>query len=143
MGRSVSTPRNAVLVAFDDWFDGEYEDEDTGETKYREAEHWDWEEYLYCLTERVKELWPSFEPCDNWLDREDRAIMENSLAYFGVSEYCGLAAIWMVPKDHDEVFNLAEPWLTRASKKFHANFGSLYKLGTMSNGEGVYQRKQA
>ena len=143
MGRSVSTPRNAVLVAFDDWFDGEYEDEDTGETKYREAEHWDWDDYKECLTERVKELWPSFEPCKKWLGNEDLAIMENSLAYFGVSEYCGLASIWMVPKDDDSVVNLAEPWLTRASKKFNANFGSLYKLGTMSNGEGVYQRKQA
>lgn len=141
MGRSVSTPRNAVLVAFDDWFDGEYEDDETGETRYRNPEDFDWDDYKYGLIERAQELWPSLKPCERWVGREDLAILENNLAYFGVSEYCGLAAVWMVPKDHDDVVNLSTNWCNRARAKFDASFGSLYKLGTMSNGEGVYQRK--
>ena len=137
MGRSVSTPANAYLVAFCDWFNPEDED---GNPEERYPEHYDWEDYVDGITEYAKELWPSLSSCGDrvWLGREDRALLENNLVYFGASEYCGLAAIWVAPKEGKE--DLARGWCDQISAKFDKAFASLQKLGSMSNGEGVYQR---
>jgi hypothetical protein len=140
MGRSVSTPHNAALVAFVDWFDGTYTDEETGEEIQRQPESYDWDDYMDCTRDHAKSLWPSFEDTDRWLGREDRVLLENRLAYFGVSEYCGLAAIWIVPKDHGGYPELANSWVSQISTKFHANFGELRKVGTASNGEAFFER---
>lgn len=139
MGRSVSTPHDAYLVTFCDWFtDSNYEDED-GEVRYREPDHMDWECYTDSVTEYAKQLWPSLrETRERWLGREDRVYLENDLVYFGISEYCGVAAIWMVPKKHNE--HLAVRWCDQISRKFNKSFGNLVKLGVVSNGKTVYKR---
>lgn len=139
MGRSVSTPNNAYLVAFCDWYNPDPEDED-GTPTNREPEDYDWEDYLDGVTSYATELWPSLSSCGNrkWLGREDRALLENHLVYLGVSEYCGLSAIWVVPKDGKP--ELAEHWCDQIRGKFQKAFGNLRKLGHMSNGEGVYER---
>ena len=48
--------------------------------------------------------------CEEWVDREDLAIAENGHAYFGVSEYCGCAAVWIVAKTDYYGDPLAEAW---------------------------------
>jgi hypothetical protein len=138
MGRSVSTPANAYLVAYCDWFNPTDEE---GNPENREPENYDWDDYVEGVVEYAKELWPSLSSCGDrvWLGREDRALLENNLVYLGVSEYCGLAAVWVVPKDGDYE-HLATRWCNQISAKFDKAFASLRKLGTMSNGEGVYQR---
>jgi hypothetical protein len=132
MGRSVSYPAGAI-VAFDHW------DEEPDEQGFND---WSWMETG--LRARIKEIFPGFEPCDKWIGREDHAIAENSFAYFGISEYCGLVALWLVRKelDWDSSANEAmqDRWLAQVEKKFLATFGTLRKLGSMSNGEGVYER---
>lgn len=85
MSRTVSTPASALCVAY----------QDVSEHDYDSFQWW-----LEGEAEAAKSLWPSFGDCDKWLDREDHAILENSLCYFGVSEYCGLAALWLVPKEY-------------------------------------------
>ena len=83
--------------------------------------------------------------CEEWLDREDLAIAENGHAYFGVSEYCGCAAVWIVAKTdyYGDEHPLAEAWVKRVAAKFDANFGDYRKIGTFSNGEAVYEQKKA
>ncbi len=94
MGRSVSYPGGYSVVTFKEWFKPELE---PGEN-YREPEPEDFDYFLEDLTEYAPTLWPSLGPCDVWLGNENHAVLENAHAYIGVSEYCGLASLWIVPK---------------------------------------------
>jgi len=131
MGRSVSYASGAVAVAYVD---------------VSEYEAYDWEFFIEDVQERVKSLWKSFDNCDEWLGQEDCAIVSNSHAYIGVSEYCGLASIWLVPREdvHDVYGNyapqLADNFCAQIRAKFLRNFGELERLGTMSNGVGVFRK---
>ena len=152
MGRSVSYATGSLLIAYADWFDpsDEYvaeererleEDEDW----YPEPDQDDWDFWVEDIQDVVCELWPSFERCDEWIGREDRAVAENKLGYIGVSEYCGLASIWFAPKDSEwyddfprEAF--AEAFAKRIGKRFYESFGTLRLMGRFSNGEAVFER---
>jgi len=129
MARSVSYPSNAVVV-----FD-----------RYEGEDEWDWDDYLSFIIYDLKRAYPSLERCDEWLGREDQAIMENDHAYFGVSEYMGLVSIWAVPKEWDgwgdDVYGLREHWVASIADGFRERFGSLEKVGNASNGEGFYSPK--
>ena len=131
MGRSVSTPRNAQAIAYQHL---DYGDDEEGN---------DFHYWLEEVQERVATLWPSFTKCDQWLDREDHAIMENNLSYIGVSEYCGWVALWIVPKaelaDGHNILALAEQFIARITPKFMAQFNHYRKLGSFSNGEAVFE----
>lgn len=124
MGRSVSTPRDALVVAYAeiDYDDGHY---DT----------------VLAARERVFALFPTAYAVDRWLSNEDFAFAANTYAYFGMSVYDGIAAYWIVAKEGQE--NRAMAWLSRntTAGKFGEAFGTLTKTGTMSNGEAVYRRK--
>jgi len=159
MGRSVSRHKYSLAVAYDDIsrhgyapeFDPDTGDEINGDDPeswpYCEAqEQYDWEDWLGYLQEKVENLFPSMEPCYNWLGDEDFSIMENAHAYIGVSEYCGLASIWLVCKgDVQDVDNygLSMAWCNQITPKFEKSFGDLVKLGSMSNGAGVYKKRSA
>jgi len=131
MGRSVSTPRGAIVCfedisAFDDEFDFEW--------------------FIDDLKARVAQLFPSLYECNTWLGREDHVLMRNAYADFGVSEYCGLASIWIVERSDGAYYDnpragRAAHWLSQIRTRFEAEFGNLTLEGTMSNGEGVYRRK--
>jgi hypothetical protein len=122
MGRSVSCPSNAVAVF--EQFEGDSDD-------------WQW--YVEDLRYRAKALFPSLQSDSEWIGREDRAFASNQHAYVGVSEYCGLVAIWLVPRDED--CPLAQHWVEQVAAKFEAEFGSMVRHGSMSNGQGVYVAK--
>jgi hypothetical protein len=132
MARSVSYPSDAV-VAFDDW---------------NCRDEYDWDFQIEDLQWRLKQAYPSLSECDKWLGREDQAIMENGHAYFGVSEYCGLVSIWVVPKDsscdqYGELSGIGANWVRQIADGFQKRFGSLVKIGRFSNGESIYERKAA
>lgn len=140
MGRSVSYPSGA-LVAFTVL---EVEDE----------EDWDFEyEWLRGdLAERAAAAFPSLAPYDGWRGREDRILMRNAFADFGVSVYCGLVAVWIAERDDGAYWDLewrtarsprAQRWLRQIAARFDALFGDYDCLGHMSNGEGVYQKRVA
>lgn len=127
MARSVSYPSNAVVV-FDD-FDGE---------------DYEFDDYVDDIRSRLREAFPSMNEVDKWVGREDRAIMANGFAYAGISAYGGLIAIWIVARDDiygSEVY-LAENWVAGIEPRFEREFGSMVKVGSMSNGEGVYRAKE-
>lgn len=169
MGRSVSYPGAAQVVTFatleqietlcpecdgtgNNGLSGE-EGEDTsceechgsGEVTH-EPDELDWEQQIEDFQSHLKSLFPSVEPADSWIDNEDHVLAENKLACFGMSEYCGLVSYWIVPRgrhswgDDMQTTPLAERWIASIADKFVAAFGELSKVGSMSNGEGVYRR---
>lgn len=127
MGRSVSYGSGAVEVCFRDVSDF------TGE--------WDWDSFIEWIRETAFELWPTVEDADHWLDREDHVVAENEHCFIGFSEYCGLASIWLVPRDDRDYPALADHWCRQIAPKFQKVFGDLVRVGTFSNGESVYERK--
>ena len=98
--------------------------------------------------ERVTELWPSFQPADSWIGRELHVIAENAHSVIAVAEYCGLISINLGANydrdsywaDDSELGGLGEHWRKQIAAKFLSTFGEYTKLGTMSNGEGVFQK---
>lgn len=136
MGRSVSTPHNATAVAYLN-FEPEYPDD---------CQH-DWDDLVEWIKDTAADRWPSLEDCDQWIGREDHAILENGHAYIGVSEYCGLVAVWLVPKEdngysHDHSA-LADRWCSQIASRFRELFGTLRSIGTASNGEQFFERVQS
>jgi hypothetical protein len=77
--------------------------------------------------------------------REDRILMRNAYADFGVSVYAGLVAVWIVERDDGAYWDAdwrtarsprAQRWLSQIASRFEALFGDYVCLGHMSNGEG-------
>jgi len=147
MSRTVSYPSGCTAVCFVDVSGfgynelGDY-DEATGE--------WDWDDFVEDIKTESLYSWPSLVPSQEWLGwgrkREDRVLIENNHAYIGVSEYCGLAAVWLKPKDDSvdgtwaDTSGIAQHWCEQISPKFNKLFGQLRKVGTFSNGEAVYEQ---
>lgn len=140
MGRSVSTPSGAEVVVYSTF---ECEDADDAQ--------WLWDDEVYNWKYEVKAAFPSLDFCDEWVGwgrSEDHAVLENKIAYIGVSEYCGLVALWVLPKE-DVNGNLALGinWANKIKEKFEACcdgwFGtSLVQIGRFSNGEAIFNAKQ-
>jgi hypothetical protein len=87
MGRSVSYPSGAI-AAFTVL---EVEDDDDWELEY---------EWLRDdLVQRAAEAYPSLAPHDGWRGREDRILLRNAFADFGVSIYGSLVAVWIAERD--------------------------------------------
>ena len=109
----------------------------------------EWRSHVEAFQTTMVQAFPSLSTCDEWLDREDRALLENNYCHIGMSEYCGLVSMWVVPKectyyDSPGFEGLRDRWIDQIGAKFFKTasncFGKpLSKLGSMSNGEGVYQ----
>lgn len=139
MGRSVSYPKGAVVS-----FSVLDEDDDDQEFAYG------W--LLDDLRERAGEAFPSLAHFSGWRGREDRILMRNAFADFGVSTYGSLVAVWIVERDDATYWEAdwrhprsarAQHWLAQIADRFDALFGDYDCLGHMSNGEGVYRRRKA
>lgn len=134
MGRSVSTPSEARVVCYRD---------------VSEFDSFDWSDFIEDLRETCKSQWKPFADCDEWIGGEDHALVENELCYVGISEYCGLAAIWISSKceecrDSDygpqPNANLCDSYIDKIAPKFCEFFGELNKIGTGSNGEAFFEK---
>lgn len=153
MGRSVSTPSNACVVVHA-WLPHE-EDEDLSRM--------DWEDAIANLRADLHAKDKSFSECDRWNGREDHAILANQRYFVGVSEYCGLVAVWAIERDDYEEEDFEEPLVEEIAKVLRERekasymkhltkwiedgagyFGeTLTKVGTFSNGEAVFKRRAA
>jgi len=85
-------------------------------------ELFEWECLVDNIQDALKKAFPSMQPCDRWLNREDHAILCNGHVWMGVSEYCGLVAIWCVPRDFsdyepDQAQELHLHWANRIKDK--------------------------
>lgn len=109
----------------------------------------DWEFYKDDLIEQMQREFPSLDTCDTWLGREDHALLENRFCHIGVSEYCGLVAIWMTPKDPKDRdsegwVNVRDRWVHQVGPKFSRTartcFGQpVVQVARLSNGECLFQ----
>jgi hypothetical protein len=137
MGRSISKPNNSASVV------------------YLEAnlQEFDYEFLLEDIKAEVAEVFPSFENCEKWIGNENRAVLENRHAFITVSEYCGVVAIALVPKNEEQEGNaslqaLTSNWIKKVSWKFEDSltraFGEsvIKPVGVFSNGETVYKREE-
>ena len=140
MGRSVSYPSGAI-VAFS-VLDAEDEN----------AFAFEYEWLLDDLRERAGEAFPSLTLHDGWRGREDRILMRNAFADFGVSTYGSLVAVWIAERDDGAYWDRewrtarsprARHWLQQIASRFDKLFGEYECLGHMSNGEGVYRKRAA
>ncbi|MBW7925881.1 MAG: hypothetical protein H3C59_14230 [Burkholderiaceae bacterium] len=138
MSRSISYP-NGAIVAF---------------TILEVERTEDWElEYEWLrddLTERAAAAFPSLLPHDGWRGREDRILLRNAYADFGVSIYGGLVAVWLAERDDGAYCDAdgrtarsprAQRWLRQIASRFDHLFGQYDRLGRMSNGEAVYRKR--
>lgn len=143
MGRSVSYPSGAH-VAFAQWDAGWVEDDDNLDARHFDdfAARDEWDSIVEGFRNEVFALYPSAWANDGWIGREDRIVAANSYAHFGVSEYCGCIAFWVVLRDNldSSQQGLAQGWFDRVAAKFEQRFATLTRLGALSNGEAVYQR---
>ncbi len=141
MGRSVAYPSNSEFTVF--MAGPEVED---GVDDY--TEEWDW--YESNLAERLVETFPSLSGCDTWDGRECHGFLENNFGKFYLAEYCGLVSLSFKLDDlSDNVYyggsdttGLGENWASGVYNTIVKKFESeLYShIGTMSNGESVYER---
>jgi hypothetical protein len=147
MGRSVSYPSNALIVTFNTiqyYYEAEEYDVEAGVATEigEEIENpCAWDDLLEDFVNACEECWPSLNLDIKWLDREDQALLSNRLVRIGISEYCGMVAYWVVPNEQNpECFTLAQRWATQIEEVFVRKFGGYNKVGSMSNGGGVYQK---
>lgn len=167
MGRSVSYPSNAQVITFKSFHGAPCDcsdatsalsEEDVAECEDCGGSGWidgfsDFDDLIEDFREYLKTLFPSVEQADSWIGREDHVLASNKLARFGMSEYCGLVSYWIVPNEYEgsnpdepyyssnrDISALSQRWVSQVADKFVAAFGELSKIGSMSNGEGVYRR---
>ena len=140
MARSVSYPTGAI-VAYR-LFEPDEEDD------------WEWE--FECLIEdiaaTVRGVFPSFELHEGWRGREDRILLRNAYADLGLSNYGGLAAIWIAERDDGRYWDFdaetprsgrAQYWLSLVEARFLKLFSRYRRVGRFSNGEAVYRAVSA
>lgn len=121
MARSVSYPSGAH-VAFAHF---DIEDE------------FDWTYIVEDYVDVLLRDYPSVGTDSGWIGREDRVVASNRHARFGISEYCGLVAYWVLPEEDS---NIASHWVDQIADRFTNAFSSLRKVGTFSNGEAVFEK---
>lgn len=152
MGRSVMTLAGAI-TAYTEFAPQHYNEE----TDYFEddlpceayCDHSEeFKDLLTWIEERAIELWPSFTGTDRWIGRELHVIAENAHSVIAVAEYGDLVSINLGANydrdsywaDDSDIAGLGAHWRAQVESKFLAEFGEYTKLGTMSNGEGVFQK---
>lgn len=127
MGRSVSTPNDTINVAY----------------ATCDGDEWDWRDAVENMQGVAQYRYKSLSRCNEWIGREDRAVLENDHCYIGVSEYCGLVSVWIVAKGADRYSDpsgLATHWCSSVDLQPLAEcFGPrLISRGTFSNGEQFF-----
>lgn len=143
MGRSVSYPSGAH-VAYSQWdagWNADGDDPDGGHFDELAARD-EWDFIVEDFREQVLGYYPSAWAVSDWLGREERVVARNRYACFGLSEYCGSIAYWVVQRSDIDACEegLAQRWFDRIEAKFEQRFATLVRLGAMSNGEAVYRR---
>jgi len=138
MGRSVSYPSGS-LVCFT-----------VLEAEDPESFGFEFEWFCEDAAERVRAAFPSLYAYEGWRGREDRILLRNAFADFGISEYRGLIATWIVERDDGAYWDAdaqsrrspgAQRWLAQIAPRFEALFGDYDCIGRFSNGEAIYRER--
>lgn len=128
MGRTVSVPTAARAVVFK-YLEDEPHDVHSAAERY--------EHEVAKIRAQALHRWPSMISCATWIGIEDYAIAENTYAQVGVSEYCGLLSIWLLPRnapddlDRQQVANwtrLRDAWIDDAAGHLLSSFGTHMRI---------------
>ena len=141
MGRSVDYLSRAIHVVYI----SNATDTDESVDEYIAQENWQW--FKEALVEQLQEVCPSLDTCKRWEGTETQIILENDHAEVGLSDYCGLVSVSIrVHEGYYTKENLARHWINQVWPKIitalDKRYTTLRKLGTFSNGEGVYERRK-
>ena len=146
MGRSVSVPSNAVAVAYRSLELEPYENDEGDIVPPCDLDYeWEYDCMIDNFIHDSQQKWPSLVRCDEWFG-ENHVLLKNDFAYLGVSEYCGLISMWVVPRTNDydmyddPIANLCVNWCDKISSNFEKTFSVLRSIGRMSNGEQVFEK---
>ena len=150
MGRSVDylTGADYVLYFIADWINEKKENGDYDEF----LSQLNWDNFKRNLISEICHKLKSYEECEKWDSNEVMIFLENQLCEIAISEYCGLYSLSVRAKD-DEFYTSYEKvkdglaknharQIRKTLEKALENAGAelLKRLGTFSNGEGVYER---
>jgi hypothetical protein len=106
----------------------------------------DFQNDLMWFTEQVQEMWPSLSKTDSWLDREVHVVLENSLVEVSVSEYCGLVALSVAPKEgyyaDAEYPGLSQHWADQIKSRFMDKFSQYNRVGGFNDGTSLYEKAE-
>ena len=128
MARYVSVPSDAQRVLYVNLADFE--------------DHFDLDEALEGFVQALCKRYPSLQPARYWHGREDLVLAENDHARLGVSEYCGLGAVWVTPKranrsDCTWVGSMKRDFILGAVRKHLGQ--PLRKIATARNGVAFFE----
>ena len=150
MGRSVSYLNRADLVIY---FNGDFLSGLDEDGEYDEfIAQLNWDDFYSNLKYEIKKRFRSYNDCDKWDNNETNIFLENELAEIGLSEYCGLCSLSVRAKENEyndynkegiakHHVSQIEKGLNECLKKCCVNV--LNRLGTMSNGVGVFEKANA
>lgn len=138
MGRSVDYLSNALKVYYLS-YEQYFENEDGQEI----FDDYAFEVLFDNIKHEIKAKYKSFVVTDNFDGREVKIFLRNNIVEIGISEYCGLVSI-SIRNVNDEKIGLARNFINKIDKGIldilKQNGETLTKVGTFSNGEGVYER---
>jgi len=147
MGRSVDYLNRADLVIY---FNGAFLSGEDENGEYNEAiAECNFEDFYSELKHNIKAKYKSYNDCEKWDSNETKIFLENELAEIAFSEYCGLCSLSVRAKESEYTEYSKEglgKWhvgqIEKGLVKCLENAGVtvLNKIGTFSNGEGVYQK---
>jgi hypothetical protein len=91
-----------------DWdnFSSEYEDEHGNIVHDYDLQKEEWENSLHQFISDFTQRFKSFSKCNEWISREDKAILENKLFYIAVTDNEWSIAIKLIQKEHGNIENL-------------------------------------
>lgn len=150
MGRSVDYLNNAERVNYFQWPTLWVYDEDT-DTDVETDELWDAADVISDIQETITSNYPGFDPCSRWDGRETHIILEGYGLEIGLSEYCGLATLSVrvdqsvldycdTDEEADAEYQKALNWLNENWDEAAKHWNQYAKIGSFSNGEGVYEK---
>ena len=148
MGRSVNYLSNASIVIYfqSDALSGVDEDGNYDDI----IAQINWDDFYSNLKLDIKSKLKSYVDCEKWDNNEVSIFLENELCEIAISEYCGLysLSVRVIEQDYyadDNRANFGENHAKQIEKslvKILNNLGCnvLNRLGTMSNGVGVFEK---
>jgi hypothetical protein len=150
MGRSVDYLNRSERVNYFDWpilsvYDPET-DRDVETDEYEDASI-----VIEDIQEYIRSIFPGFDPCSRWDGRETHIILEGYGVEIGLSEYCGLASLSvrvdegpLEYSEDDEAYETdrqkALNWISENWDEASKYWNKYRKIGTFSNGEGVFEK---
>jgi hypothetical protein len=150
MGRSVNYLNNSERVNYFEWptlwaYDEET-DKDIKTDEYEEASF-----VIEDIQEYITSLFPEFEKCSRWEGNEVHIILEGYGLEIGLSEYCGLTSLSVridqsildyfdTDEEAEEEYQKCLTWINDNWDEASKYWNRYRKIGTFSNGEGVFEK---